>query len=117
MKTTLGLGALCLLMSPPATAEEPGFQDALLDHFAGKWVLQGTIAGGEVTHDITAEWVVGHQYLRFHEVSAYPPAPFTASRRWPARSQIWKGTAPYNPAISPKRPNTAPWAGLLRDAP
>ena len=67
MRSTLGLCALCLLMSLAATAQ--GFQDALLDRFEGTWVLRGTIAGGEVVHDITAEWVVGHQYLRFLEVS------------------------------------------------
>jgi hypothetical protein len=27
------------------------------------------IAGGEVTHDIVAEWVLGHYYLKFHELS------------------------------------------------
>jgi hypothetical protein len=27
------------------------------------------IAGGDVVHDITAEWVTGHQYLRFVELS------------------------------------------------
>ncbi len=53
----------------PVTAQEPGFQDALLDNFAGNWVLEGTIAGAMTTHDIVAEWIVGHQYLRFHEVS------------------------------------------------
>lgn len=46
-----------------------GFQDPLLDRFVGSWVLEGTMAGGEVVHDITAEWVTGHQYLRFVELS------------------------------------------------
>jgi hypothetical protein len=27
------------------------------------------MAGGFVGHDITAEWVTGHQYLRFVELS------------------------------------------------
>lgn len=26
-------------------------------------------AGQQATHDITAEWVANHQYLRLHEVS------------------------------------------------
>ena len=69
MKTTFILIAFCFLMSCPAVAQQPGFQDALLDRFAGEWILQGTIGGNETTHDIVAEWVLGHQYLRFHEVS------------------------------------------------
>jgi hypothetical protein len=35
----------------------------------GKWVLQGTIAGRNTTHDVVSEWVLGHQYLRIQEVS------------------------------------------------
>jgi hypothetical protein len=46
-----------------------GFQDPLLDRFTGAWVLKGMIAGGDVVHDVTAEWVTGHQYLRFVELS------------------------------------------------
>ena len=69
MKTALCVVALLLLVSLPAAAQQQGFQDALLDHLAGNWVLRGTIAGSETTHDIAAEWVLGHQYLRFHEVS------------------------------------------------
>lgn len=46
-----------------------GFQDSLLDRFVGAWVLEGTMAGSEVTHDVTAEWVAGHQYLQIVEVS------------------------------------------------
>ncbi|MBU1699189.1 MAG: hypothetical protein KJ970_15195 [Candidatus Eisenbacteria bacterium] len=69
MRTILYLVVLCLLMSLPATAQQPDLQDALLDHLTGVWVLQGVIAGGQTTHDIVAEWVLGHQYLRIHEVS------------------------------------------------
>ncbi|MCB9845197.1 MAG: hypothetical protein H6811_04330 [Phycisphaeraceae bacterium] len=60
------------LASPWADAQHDsvhGFQDALLDRFVGDWILRGTMAGGEVVHDITAEWVAGHQYLRFVELS------------------------------------------------
>ena len=62
--------ALCfILLSLPAVANETNFQDELLDKFVGNWVLKGMIAGGDVTHDIDADWVLGHQYLRFHDVS------------------------------------------------
>ncbi len=61
--------ALLLLVSIPAVAQQPGFQDTLLDQLAGHWILEGTIAGDEVVHDVLAEWVLDHQYLRFHEVA------------------------------------------------
>jgi hypothetical protein len=51
------------------SAQQSSFQDSLLDHMAGKWILHGTIAGQETTHDITIEWVLAHQYLQLHEVS------------------------------------------------
>jgi Protein of unknown function (DUF1579) len=64
------VAVLCAVaLSSPARAQQPAFRDALLDHLAGSWVLQGTIAGKQTTHDITAEWVLGHQYLRLQEVS------------------------------------------------
>jgi hypothetical protein len=69
MKIALCIVALWLLLSLPVLAEQQGFQDALLDQMAGNWVLEGTIGGAELTHDILAEWVLGHQYLRFHEVA------------------------------------------------
>jgi len=48
---------------------QPTFHDELLDHFQGSWVLQGTIAGKETTHDITNDWVLNHQYLKIYEIS------------------------------------------------
>ena len=45
------------------------FQDSLLDHMTGTWILRGTIRGQQTTHDIDARWVLAHQYLQFHEIS------------------------------------------------
>ena len=61
--------ALVIWVSFTASAQQITFQDSLLDHFIGSWVLQGTIQGKETTHDIVTQWVLGHQYLQFHEVS------------------------------------------------
>ena len=69
MKIVFYLVVLSFLLCVPAMAQEQGFQDELIDKMAGNWVMKGMIAGGEVTHDITAEWVLSHQYLSFHEVS------------------------------------------------
>jgi hypothetical protein len=52
-----------------AHGQQPMLHDTLLDHFLGHWVLEGTIAKKQTTHDVDAEWVIGHQYLRIHEVS------------------------------------------------
>ena len=52
-----------------ATLPPPTFQDALLDRMIGTWVLRGTIAGRQTTHDIVCEWVLGHEYVRIREVS------------------------------------------------
>src|SRR6056297_1399773 len=69
IKYTLRLLALALAMalSPPAIAQEAGFQDKLLDRFTGRWTLTGTIAGDNVVHSIDARWVLGHHYLQFDE--------------------------------------------------
>lgn len=67
MRTALGLALVCLLVMASAVAF--AFEDPLLDRFVGRWVLAGTMAGGEVIHDIDADWVLGHHYLRFHEAS------------------------------------------------
>ena len=50
-------------------AQHASFQDSLLDDFAGKWTLRGTIAGKETTHDVDAGWILGHEYLQFREIS------------------------------------------------
>jgi hypothetical protein len=67
--TILKIVALLILASSAAPAQQSKFQDPLLDHLIGKWVLQGTIDGKETTHDIVAEWVLDHEYVRLYEVS------------------------------------------------
>jgi hypothetical protein len=69
MSTALKIFAAVVLVACSASAQQPTFQDPLLDSLVGTWVLQGSIAGRETTHDIVSEWVLGHQYARLHEVS------------------------------------------------
>ena len=69
MSRLFGILVALVLLSLPASADESPLQDPLLDHLVGTWVLQGSIAGKETTHDVAAEWVLGHQYVRLHEVS------------------------------------------------
>jgi hypothetical protein len=58
-----------LAMPPQLTAQQPTFQDPLLDHFVGHWKLEGTMVGQKTVHDMDVEWVLAHQYLRIHEVA------------------------------------------------
>lgn len=70
MKTILIKIFLLLGLTPlSALAQQTTSQDSLLDHMVGKWVLQGTIAGKETSHDIITEWVLDHQYVQLKEVS------------------------------------------------
>ena len=52
-----------------AMAQQPPISSPLLDHLAGKWLMQGTVGKQATKHDFDAEWVLQHHYLRFHEIS------------------------------------------------
>jgi hypothetical protein len=69
VKIWLRLIAIFSLIGGSAIAQPAAFKDPLLDCLIGHWVLKGTIGGKETTHDIAAEWVLGHQYVRIHELS------------------------------------------------
>src|SRR5580700_89602 len=58
-----------MLAALPVMAQQAPVNSPLLDHLAGKWLLQGTVGKQAVTHDFDAEWVLQHHYLRFHETS------------------------------------------------
>jgi hypothetical protein len=69
MRTILFKILVLLSLTPiPVLAQQP-IRDSLLEHMTGKWLLQGTVDGKETTHDIVAEWVLGHQYIQIKEVS------------------------------------------------
>jgi len=57
------------LAALPGRAQQPPLQDALLDNLAGHWVMTGTIGHAATIHDLDAEWVLDHHYLRLHEIS------------------------------------------------
>ncbi|HUD68245.1 MAG TPA: hypothetical protein VMQ17_26925 [Candidatus Sulfotelmatobacter sp.] len=60
---------MTIFVSLIAMAQQPPVSSPLLDHLVGKWLMQGTVGKQAVTHDLDAEWVLQHHYLRFHEVS------------------------------------------------
>lgn len=65
--------ALCVaatLMLPAApAARQTDPQRALLEKMTGHWVLRGTIAKEQTTHDVDAQWVLDKEYVQIHEVS------------------------------------------------
>lgn len=63
------LAILTLLLAGVAAAQQAPVSSPILDRLAGHWILRGTIAGKQTTHDIDGEWVIEHHYLQLHEVS------------------------------------------------
>ncbi|HVV66399.1 MAG TPA: hypothetical protein VHC42_13100 [Rhizomicrobium sp.] len=58
-----------VFLASGAFAQQATFEDPLVDRLAGEWVLTGQMDKGPVTHDVTARWVLAHQYLELDEVS------------------------------------------------
>lgn len=58
-----------IFASLAAVAQQGPTNSPLLDHLAGKWVMQGSVGKQAVTHELDAQWVIQHRYLRFYEVS------------------------------------------------
>jgi hypothetical protein len=69
MNKFFGLVAALSVLSGSALAGSTNQTDQLLDRLVGRWVLSGTIASRKTTHDVSAEWVLNHGYVRLHEVA------------------------------------------------
>jgi hypothetical protein len=68
MRKAAGLCVVLLLAASSLRAQSlPA--DSLFDRLVGHWVLQGTIARQQTTHDVTFEWMLGREYVQMHEVS------------------------------------------------
>src|ERR1700675_3428601 len=50
--------------------QTPEWHDDLVDRMTGAWKLQGPVMGHTGHHDVEAEWVLNHQFLRIHEKTA-----------------------------------------------
>jgi len=61
--------ALCGITAVSVGAESPAGDDLWLSRLVGHCLLEGRIAGKNTTHDVDAEWVLNHLYVRLHEVS------------------------------------------------
>lgn len=67
-KWHIGIAVVAMLCYGALAAEQE-HPEAMLNRLAGQWVLSGTLAGRETTHDVSADWTLNHGYLRLHEVS------------------------------------------------
>lgn len=68
MKKITGLSILVLLASARLPAQAlPA--DSLFDRLVGHWVLRGTIARQQTTHDVSFDRMLGREYVQMHEVS------------------------------------------------
>jgi hypothetical protein len=61
--------ALALWGLPVASFGQGLHPDSLFPRLIGHWVLRGTIARQQTVHDVSFEWMLGHEYVRMHEVS------------------------------------------------
>lgn len=74
----LALGAV--LASGLSTAQAPeAWHDDFVDHMAGTWKIEGEVMGRPAHHEVQAEWVLNHQFLRLHEKTS-SDAPAAESR-------------------------------------
>ena len=69
MRITLASAVLALCLPAVASPDESLAPTELLDRLTGQWLLTGMIDGQQVTHDVTAEWVLEGGYLKLHELS------------------------------------------------
>ena len=76
---------IVVLASAYGLAQAPAeWKDDLAGHMAGSWSLTGQVMGRDAHHEVEAEWVLNHQFVRLHEkTAASAPA---SERRYEA---IW----------------------------
>lgn len=66
---SLLIAALLSTALATGVSAAPASDDPWLARLVGRFVLTGQIAGQKTTHDVEAEWVLNHLYVRIHEVS------------------------------------------------
>lgn len=94
MKRLLTIAAM-MFVSLAAVAQQGPTNSPLLDHLAGKWVMQGNVGKQVATHELNAQWVIQHRYLRFYEVSrdknakGDPQYEATVFIGWNAKSNLY----------------------------
>ena len=54
------------------------FEDDLISRLEGRWLLTRKIRGTEVRNQVTAEWVLNHQFLQVHMKDVAQPPTYEA---------------------------------------
>jgi len=70
MKTALAVLLFVLTLvvgNSGAQGPPPEWHDDLAEHMVGVWKLEGQVMGRPAHHEVQAEWVLNHQFLRIHE--------------------------------------------------
>ena len=96
--TVLMVGLSCVTGGLAAQSLSP---DSVLEHLAGRWVLRGTIGRQQTVHDVTFDWLLGHEYLQMHEVSR---------ERTPAGQPVYEAVVLFT-----RDPLTGDYASLWMD--
>ena len=61
-------------------AQTPGeWHDDLVEHMTGSWKVRGQVMGRDAHHELKAEWVLNHMFLRIQE-STSTDAPTSEKR-------------------------------------
>ena len=72
-------GFACTAPTPAPAAQEPLdgpnkiLRDALLDNLIGRWRTNGMMGNEKIEHDLSAEWVLNHQFVRLHFQDLHRP--------------------------------------------
>jgi len=61
--------ALALIVGVCPLSAQRLSPDSLFDRLVGRWVLRGTIAHRQTTHDVSFSWMLGREYLQMDEIS------------------------------------------------
>ncbi len=67
--------AVMAMLAIASIAQTPEWHDDLADRMVGQWKLEGSVMGHPGHHDVEAEWILNHQFVRIYEkTSASAPA-------------------------------------------
>ena len=68
-----------IFLNFPVAQVPAEWHDEFVDHLTGNWKIEGQVLGREAHHEVAAEWVLNHQFLRLHE-KTLASAPVSESR-------------------------------------
>src|SRR5258708_12878320 len=72
------LCAACAVPDADAAAKaqpRPPLHDEFLDHLTGDWRLTRSVRGTTTHDEVSARWILGHQFVRLHMIALHrPPA-------------------------------------------